>query len=607
MSTEAPEDAVNVDLPNGDQTSALEWDSFCQSLRQRTEGLNAKKVLGKSCRSGAIYRWGMAAASGAPCSPITERLSRLACVRKPWTTECIRDSGLVESVDVFIESCESKTPLSAVDAFAALLWGAALPGLVYQLRSTRWFRLYHAVVRLRQRVLEQENFESPVRLLVGAELGLTLAWRLGELTDIDSIASSAEIALEEWFDQSDAAISGALADGGQNSRLVLASLIRSQRILAKIGNRKLSQCQLETVETLATWVAALTTHHGDPAFVSVGPDALADDLADRGLLQTACEFNSETLRPALEAALGETPSGGRLAWEVSLPVAFYHDELAQTAVMFPDWDVRRGRTHLDYSSSDVRLEVYAGRTQVIGGAWKTQISLDEVAQRPNGDWGEVCHFSDDDIHYLEIEQPWTGDIVLQRHVMLIRDDRCLMIADTVLPAKRADQSKQKINYVSQIPLAAEAQVEEENETRELFVCDQRQRQQAMVMPLSASEWKIGPSDAAVQATKDHLQLSTSGTGRLFAPLWFDFQRRRFNRKRTWRDMTIGDQLRIVPRNEAVGYRVQVGSEQWMLYRSLAPCACRTVLGKHLNADFFASRFDTGDGGHEVLVTVDDTE
>jgi hypothetical protein len=190
--------------------------------------------------------------------------------------------------------------------------------------------------------------------------------------------------------------------------------------------------------------------------------------------------------------------------------------------------------------------------------------------------------------------------------MLLRDDRCLLLADAVLPSNPSGQTQQSIQYSSRLPLVSRIKVEPLHETRELFLSNDRQR--SLVIPLSASEWQIGPSDATLKGTEDqHLLLSAHGCGRLYAPVWFDFQQRRFRRKRTWRQLTVADQLRIVGRDEAVGYRVQIGSEQWVVYRSLSGQSCRTVLGKHLNAGFFSSRFDPSDGNHEELVTVDDSE
>ena len=69
----------------------------------------------------------------------------------------------------------------------------------------------------------------------------------------------------------------------------------------------------------------------------------------------------EMLRAALAAARGEIPVGGRLAWEVGLPSTWHHDLDAKVAVGFPDWDVRQGRFHLDYSGEFPELELFAGR------------------------------------------------------------------------------------------------------------------------------------------------------------------------------------------------------------------------------------------------------
>jgi hypothetical protein len=294
-----------------------------------------------------------------------------------------------------------------------------------------------------------------------------------------------------------------------------------------------------------------------------------------------------------------------LAWEVSLPEAFHHDETAKTTILFPDWDVRRGRTHLDYSDKENRLQLFAGRTPVICGPVRSSIELNGQPQRPAGDWGMTCEYTDDDVHYVEIEQPWSGGMMLTRQLMLVRDDRCLLLADSVVPQDGSEDVDLSVDiqYRCELPVAAKITIDGEAETREAFFSDGTRR--ALVMPLSAGEWRVGPSSATLEATEDrHLALSARGKGRLFAPLWFDFQHRRFRRKRTWRQLTVADDLRIADHQEAVGFRVQVGSEQWFLYRSLGESRCRSVLGKHLMADFFAARFDTGDGSMEELVTVD---
>jgi hypothetical protein len=45
----------------------------------------------------------------------------------------------------------------------------------------------------------------------------------------------------------------------------------------------------------------------------------------------------------------------------------------------------------------------------------------------------------------------------------------------------------------------------------------------------------------------------------------------------------------VPRDRAVGYRVQFGRQNWLLYRTLAPRGNRTVLGQNYSSEFVCCR------------------
>ena len=80
----------------------------------------------------------------------------------------------------------------------------------------------------------------------------------------------------------------------------------------------------------------------------------------------------------------------------------------------------------------------------------------------------------------------------------------------------------------------------------------------------------------------------------------------FKRSRTWRQLTVCDSLQLCARPaKQRRFVIQVGSEQWGIYRSMGDQRCRSFLGKHIIADFYVSRFDTGDGTHDALITVDD--
>ena len=115
---------------------------------------------------------------------------------------------------------------------------------------------------------------------------------------------------------------------------------------------------------------------------------------------------------------------------------------------------------------------------------------------------------------------------------------------------------------------------------------------ALVLPLALPEWRIDTRPGSLAAVDDRMELSQSATGSaLFAPLFVDLDRRRIARPYTWRQLTVGENLAIQPPDVAVGYRVMVGRQQWLIYRSLAPAANRSLLGHNLVSGFLLARFD----------------
>ncbi len=578
------------------------WESSCQRIRKNVNRRTGKKVFGSPFKRGRIYRWGLGVALPANCHAESEAIISLA-TGQPIGKKQGEQLNFLGAAESFTEWLRTATDHTAADALATNVWAAALPDLIDELEPPIWCDLFGSILRFREAVLQRSQHSAVGQLMIGAELGLTLTWRCDGLPGTDGLNSSALGALNQWAEASAESLSAALENPLQ-TRLVLASALRCRQLVHNTTNQLWTKQANALVDELATWVAAMTVTNGSSAFSQALPGQFKDDMGNDGLLEAVGQIDPERLPGAISAALGKTPAGGRLAWQVTLPEAMHHDPNAKLAVMFADWDTRRGRTHVDYANEDVTVEIFAGRTKVIAGDWQAIIETDGAEQRPTGPWDEICEYTDDDVHYLELEQAWTDGLLLQRQFMLVRDDRCLLLADSIVHQDAVQQRPKTIKYTARFPLAPSIRLTPEAETREAFLGDDRKR--ALVIPMSASEWTVGPTDATIQqSTDDCLVLTSSGSRSLYAPIWFDFQKRRFKRKRTWRQLTIADQLRLVGRDEAVGYRIQVGSEQWVVYRSLADRVCRSFLGKHLIADFFSARFDPEDGGHEVLVTVDD--
>ena len=57
-----------------------------------------------------------------------------------------------------------------------------------------------------------------------------------------------------------------------------------------------------------------------------------------------------------------------------------------------------------------------------------------------------------------------------------------------------------------------------------------------------------------------------------------------------RQLAVGENRRNLAFNVAAGFRVQIGQEQWLIYRSLDRVIPRTVLGQNLLCEYHVSQF-----------------
>ena len=586
---------------------ALNWLEQRAVWGQADARKRIKEALGPASRSGMAYRWGVAVATGSRCEDWLQVVSRLACDSKP--SQARSCDTLVEDIQAWLERIRSGSSLSLADATVSNAVAAAIPTLHKRLCDEELESVCKSLYTLHQESIARSDASDPLYLLLGAELG----WHLHLLLNSEDsrpplspkLTQNSQRAMAQWCQHLDDSVPRAV-EGGNQVRLVLASLIRCKKLGLVHGLDAEQKASWKAAGAkVAHWVMALSGYRGLSAFSEADANAVQDDSAVDGLLDQAIKFDREQLANAKISAVGKAPKGAGLSWEVSLPESMLHDPASKLSVMMPQWTARRSRMHVDYHAEQVRWELFGGKHPTLSGSIQSSLTIEDKVQRPIGSWQEVCEYSDDDVHYLEVEQDWTGGAVLQRQFMLIREDRCVFFSDAILP-KDPDESLGEIRYQCRLPVAELNTVEVDQEIREFVFVKGNRR--AMGIPLAAPEWKMGPSLFDLSLSSDqHLVLTGAGRDRVYVPLWFDFSQRRFSRKRTWRQLTVADQLKILDHSQAVGYRIQMGSEQWLVYRSLYGQRTRTVLGKHLMADFYCARFDAGDGSFEELITVDDND
>jgi hypothetical protein len=348
------------------------------------------------------------------------------------------------------------------------------------------------------------------------------------------------------------------------------------------------------------------------------------------------ETLARTVLPATKSQKAISKKRGRAAARRSVdgrtksyPPASYHCEWSGVSVLRPTW--RRGGTRvaLAFGAQHLQLEVCTGRDVLLSGEWKAEVTLDGRRLEPVGAWEESCWITNRWVDYVELQLPLSENVMLQRHIVLPREDGFLLLADSIVghswrPSRRDDlehassphavgngttvvasqngdshgASSHMIQYRATMPLGGAIAFKPEEETREAILAGSRDR--ALVLPLALPEWRTDPRVGSFTCADGVMHLRQSNPGAsLVAPLFFDLRRKRFASQRTWRQLTVGEERKVQPSDRAVGYRVQVGERQWIVYRSLTPRGNRTLLSHNLSTEFLVGRFEVIDSAASV--------
>lgn len=283
-----------------------------------------------------------------------------------------------------------------------------------------------------------------------------------------------------------------------------------------------------------------------------------------------------------------------------LPALTHYCDTARAACMQTDWFKRSGRLAIDFSDSPLSVEIVGPKgVSLLSGRWSLSIALDGQPQIQQDDWQEVCWYSDEEVDYLEVEARFGEHCCVQRQLMLFREEGLIMLADAML-GERAG----KWALESSVPLAAGVRAEAAAATRESWLITP-QGERCLVLPLALPEWRRQLGSGKLLLENDALTLSaTTDAARLYAPVLLSVKTGHAAKPLTWRQLTVAENLDIVPPSVAAAYRVQIGRDQWLIYRTLAEATRRTALGMHTVYDFFAGRFDGETGDVDTLVEVE---
>jgi hypothetical protein len=264
----------------------------------------------------------------------------------------------------------------------------------------------------------------------------------------------------------------------------------------------------------------------------------------------------------------------------------FHDPAAAVAILRSGWERGAVRVLVEYREATPRLEIAVDDRLLVAGPWQWSAAADGRPLDAEGGWKASCWESDRKATFLEITAPLTGSLQIERQVVVLPGQRLVLLADAIVPRTGAAAVTQEFRYRGTLPLAAGLDCDPEPETREILVSDTEAR--CMVLPLALPEWRAA-GRGGLTATADGVALEQQGGLRLYAPLWIDCDAARIGRPRTWRQLTVADTRRILPPHQAVGFRVQAGREQWLVYRALDVPRNRTLLGCNVSCEFLVGR------------------
>ena len=244
---------------------------------------------------------------------------------------------------------------------------------------------------------------------------------------------------------------------------------------------------------------------------------------------------------------------------------------------------------VEYSGREVQTALAFGEEILWSGPWEIEIRSNGRGVEPCSPWEEVCWLSDDGVCCLELEGRFSEGIRVQRFLLSAWEERFVLLADAIFAPSAAD-----LEYCARLPLGDSIRFAPAEESWEGFLRNRGRR--ALVLPLGLPEWRASPAAGALAETRimqgHHLELRQAAHGRaLWAPMFIDLDAHRFRRQYTWRPLTVAENLRALPPDVAVGYRVLVGPRQWLIYRSLAARANRSVLGHNLATEMVVARFE----------------
>ncbi len=259
---------------------------------------------------------------------------------------------------------------------------------------------------------------------------------------------------------------------------------------------------------------------------------------------------------------------------------------ARFALLRSDWSVNADSVAVAHHRQFPQIDVTAAGKPLLHGDWTLELKLGDAIVELAEEWSCVCWQSDPDADYIELQMCGPGKLRVERVIMLSRQERFLLLADSVSGAPPG-----RIEYRATLPLADDILVRLDTPTREAQLSLKGFK--ARVFPLAVTQDRVHSTPHEFTATEDRLTLKQVAEGEgLFAPVLLDWHPNRTRADAQWRSLTVTENGRVIGPDIAAGHRLKLGDLQLLIFRSLKTTGeSRAVLGHHTHNETVIARVD----------------
>ena len=259
---------------------------------------------------------------------------------------------------------------------------------------------------------------------------------------------------------------------------------------------------------------------------------------------------------------------------------------ARFALLRSDWSVNADSVAVAHHRQFPQIDVTASGKPLLHGDWTLELKLGDAVVELAEEWSCVCWQSDPDADYIELQMRGPGKLRVERIIMLSRQERFLLLADSISGAPPG-----LIQYRATLPLADDILVRLDTPTREAQLTLKGFK--ARVFPLAVTQDRVHSTPHEFTATDKQLTLKQIASGEgLFAPVLLDWHPSRTRADAQWRSLTVTEDSRVIGPDIAAGHRLKLGELQLLIFRSLKSTGhARAILGHHTHNETVIARVD----------------